>query len=81
MTDAFIFDAVRTPRGKGRASGRLHEVPPARLAAVALNALRARNGFQPAQVADVILRLGRRGMGLGAISVLIIGFIWVSEAR
>ena len=30
--EAFILDAVRTPRGKGRASGSLHEVPPARLA-------------------------------------------------
>jgi acetyl-CoA C-acetyltransferase len=58
MTDAFILDAVRTPRGKGRASGRLHEVPPARLAAVALNALRERNGFAPAQVADVVMGCG-----------------------
>jgi acetyl-CoA C-acetyltransferase len=58
MTDAFILDAVRTPRGKGRASGRLHEVPAARLAAVPLNALRERNGFAPEQVADVILGCG-----------------------
>lgn len=58
MTEAFILDAVRAPRGKGRASGRLHEVPPARLAAGVLNALRERNGFDPAQVADVILGCG-----------------------
>ena len=58
MTDAFILDAVRTPRGKGRASGSLHEVAPARLAAGVLNALRERNGFAPGQVADVILGCG-----------------------
>ncbi|MFA7556184.1 MAG: acetyl-CoA C-acetyltransferase [Hydrogenophaga sp.] len=58
MTEAFILDAVRTPRGKGRASGRLHEVSSARLAASVLNALRERNGFEPGQVADVILGCG-----------------------
>ncbi|MGB6100201.1 MAG: acetyl-CoA C-acetyltransferase [Comamonas sp.] len=58
MTEAFILDAVRTPRGKGRASGRLHEVPAARLAAGVLNALRERMGFVPDQVADVILGCG-----------------------
>jgi acetyl-CoA C-acetyltransferase len=58
MTEAFILDAVRTPRGKGRASGSLHEVAPARLAAVVLEALRERNGFAPQEVADVILGCG-----------------------
>ena len=36
MTDAFIYDAVRTPRGKGRKDGSLHEVTPVRLAVTAL---------------------------------------------
>ena len=58
MTEAYILDAVRTPRGKGRASGALHEVPAARLAAGALNALRERTGFSPDQVNDVILGCG-----------------------
>jgi acetyl-CoA C-acetyltransferase len=58
MTEAFILDAVRTPRGKGRASGRLHDVPAARLAGGVLQALRERNGFAPEQVADVILGCG-----------------------
>jgi acetyl-CoA C-acetyltransferase len=40
MTEAFILDAVRTPRGKGRASGALHEIGPARLAAGLPSALR-----------------------------------------
>ena len=38
MTDAFIYDAVRTPRGKGRKDGSLHEVTPVRLAVTALKA-------------------------------------------
>lgn len=58
MTEAYILDAVRTPRGKGRASGSLHEVAPARLAACVLDALRKRNGFAPEEVADVILGCG-----------------------
>lgn len=58
MTDAYILDAVRTPRGKGRASGALHEVGPARLAAQTLLALKERNGFSPDQIADVILGCG-----------------------
>ncbi|MBR0899122.1 acetyl-CoA C-acetyltransferase [Bradyrhizobium tropiciagri] len=58
MNDAFILDAVRTPRGKGRASGALHEVGPARLAAQTLLALKERNGFSPDQIADVILGCG-----------------------
>jgi acetyl-CoA C-acetyltransferase len=44
MTDAYIYDAVRTPRGKGRKDGALHEVTSLRLAAgCALNAIRDRN--------------------------------------
>jgi acetyl-CoA C-acetyltransferase len=58
MTDAFILDAVRTPRGKGRASGALHEIGPARLGAQPLVALAARNGFSHDQVDDVILGCG-----------------------
>jgi acetyl-CoA C-acetyltransferase len=58
MTESLILDAVRTPRGKGRASGRLHAVPAARLAAGVLDALRERMGFVPGQIADVILGCG-----------------------
>ena len=45
MTDAYIYDAVRTPRGKGRKDGSLHEVTPVRLAVTALQALRDRNNL------------------------------------
>ncbi len=54
MTDAYIFDAVRTPRGKGRKDGSLHEVTSARLSAVTLNALKVRNGLDGHAVEDVI---------------------------
>ncbi|MBP6900180.1 MAG: acetyl-CoA C-acetyltransferase [Burkholderiaceae bacterium] len=58
MSHAFIFDAVRTPRGRGRASGSLHEVGPARLAAAPLRALRERHALPLAEINDVILGCG-----------------------
>ncbi|KPP92531.1 MAG: acetyl-CoA C-acetyltransferase [Rhodobacteraceae bacterium HLUCCA08] len=54
MTDAYIYDAVRTPRGKGRADGALHEVTSMRLSAGVLNALKSRNGLEGHAVEDVI---------------------------
>ncbi len=48
MAEAFIYDAVRTPRGRGKADGALHEVPTVRLAATALEAIRDRNGARHA---------------------------------
>ncbi|WP_193177260.1 acetyl-CoA C-acetyltransferase [Oricola nitratireducens] len=55
MADAFIYDAVRTPRGRGKKDGSLHEVPTPRLAARVLEALRERNGLDTSKVDDVIL--------------------------
>lgn len=54
MADAFIYDAVRTPRGRGKKDGSLHEVPTPRLAAKTLEALRDRNGLDTAKVDDII---------------------------
>ncbi|TJZ91075.1 acetyl-CoA C-acetyltransferase [Paracoccus gahaiensis] len=54
MTDAFIYDAARTPRGKGRADGSLHEVTSLALSARLLNALKARNNLEGHAVEDVI---------------------------
>ncbi len=54
MTDAFIYDSVRTPRGKGRPDGSLHEVTAARLSAGVLDALKERNGLAGHAVEDVI---------------------------
>ncbi len=55
MTEAYIYDAVRTPRGRGKKDGSLHEVTPVRLAAAALEAIRERNDLDTAAVDDVIL--------------------------
>jgi acetyl-CoA C-acetyltransferase len=54
MTDAYIYDACRTVRGKGRKDGALHEVSAPRLSAIALNALKARNNLDTSAVEDVI---------------------------
>ncbi len=54
MTDAYIFDAIRTPRGKGRKDGALHEVTALRLSAQVLDSLRARNALEGHAVEDVI---------------------------
>jgi acetyl-CoA C-acetyltransferase len=54
MADAFVYDAVRTPRGRGKKDGSLHEVPAVRLAARTLEAVRDRNGLDTAKVDDII---------------------------
>ncbi len=54
MTEAYIYDAIRTPRGKGRKDGSLHEVTAARLSAFTLNALKNRNNLDGHAVEDVI---------------------------
>ncbi|MFM9385050.1 acetyl-CoA C-acetyltransferase [Pseudomonas sp. UV AK001] len=55
MTQALIFDALRTPRGKGKADGSLHSVKPVNLVAGLLTALRARTALDTSQVDDVVL--------------------------
>jgi acetyl-CoA C-acetyltransferase len=55
MADAYIYDHVRTPRGRGKKDGSLHEVPAVRLAAKTLEALRDRNNMDTPKVDDVIL--------------------------
>ncbi|HMM07960.1 MAG TPA: acetyl-CoA C-acetyltransferase [Paracoccus solventivorans] len=54
MTDAYIFDAARTPRGRGRRDGSLHEVTSLALSARLLNAMKQRNGLDGHAVEDVI---------------------------
>jgi acetyl-CoA C-acetyltransferase len=54
MADAFIYDHVRTPRGRGKKDGSLHEVPAVRLGAKVLEALRDRNGLDTSKVDDII---------------------------
>ncbi len=54
MQDAYIYDAVRSPRGKGRSDGSLHEVTPVKLSADMMNAVKERNGLKGHEVEDVI---------------------------
>ena len=55
MTDAFIYDHVRTPRGRGKADGSLHEVTALNLATQVLAAIKDRNKLDPKLVDDVVL--------------------------
>ncbi|MBD9427662.1 acetyl-CoA C-acetyltransferase [Pseudomonas sp. PDM15] len=55
MTEAYIFDAVRTPRGKGKKDGALHSVKPVNLVAGLLRALQERNSLDTRQVDDIVL--------------------------
>ncbi len=55
MTHAMIFDALRTPRGKGKKDGSLHSVKPVDLLGGLLNQLQARHDFDPAAVDDVVM--------------------------
>ncbi|CAI8933789.1 putative acyltransferase Rv0859 [Pseudomonas sp. IT-P253] len=55
MTQALIFDAIRTPRGKGKADGALHSVKPVNLVAGLLKALQQRTSLDTRQVDDVVL--------------------------
>ena len=74
MTDAFIYDAVRTPRGRGKSDGALHEVTPIRLAAGTLRALEERNHLDTKQVDDVVLGcvepVGDQGADIARLAVL-----------
>lgn len=54
MTEAYIYDALRTPRGKGRKDGALHEVTSLRLSSQVLNAVKERNNLEGHAVEDVI---------------------------
>jgi acetyl-CoA C-acetyltransferase len=58
MSEAWIIDGVRTPRGKGKPSGALHEVHPQELLAQTLKALASRTGIDPALVEDVVVGNG-----------------------
>ncbi|MET0988324.1 MAG: acetyl-CoA C-acetyltransferase [Steroidobacteraceae bacterium] len=74
MTDAFIYDHVRTPRGRGRPDGSLHEVSAVRLASQVLEALAERNRLDTALIDDVILGcaqpVGEQGGNIGRAAVL-----------
>lgn len=74
MPEAYIYDHVRTPRGKGRASGSLHSVTPIELASTALRAIRDRNELDTANVDDVVLGcvapVGEQGADIARVAVI-----------
>jgi acetyl-CoA C-acetyltransferase len=78
VPDAFIYDHVRTPRGRGKPSGALHEITPIQLAAQTLAALRDRNELDTGRIDDVILGcgapVGEQGSDIARIAVLQAGY-------
>jgi acetyl-CoA C-acetyltransferase len=78
MADAFIYDAVRTPRGRGKADGSLHGITPIQLAAQALQAVRDRNGVDTSLLDDVVLGcvspVGEQGANIARVAAIVAGY-------
>jgi acetyl-CoA C-acetyltransferase len=78
MTEAYIFDAVRTPRGKGKKEGALHQATPVWLLRTLLQALQQRNQLDTALVDDVVLGcvtpVGEQGADIARTAVLDAGW-------
>lgn len=74
MTDAYIYDAVRTPRGRGKPNGSLHEITPIELVTQTLEALRDRNELDTSYVDDVVLGcvapVGEQGADIARVAAL-----------
>jgi acetyl-CoA C-acetyltransferase len=74
MTEAYIYDAVRTPRGKGKKTGSLHEITSLSLATQVLQAIRERNELDTSKVDDVVLGcvspVGEQGADIARVAVL-----------
>jgi len=77
-TEAFIYDAIRTPRGKGKKDGSLHEVKPVNLLAGVLSELQRRSGFDTAAVDDVVMGVvspvGEQGAVIPKVAALKAGW-------
>ncbi|MGQ0508203.1 MAG: acetyl-CoA C-acetyltransferase [Myxococcaceae bacterium] len=78
MTEALIYDAIRTPRGKGKKDGALHEVKPITLVTGLIHAIKARNpSLDPALIDDVVLGVvtpvGEQGMDIAKAAALVAG--------
>ena len=78
MTDTFIYDAVRTPRGRGKADGSLHEVTALNLASQALAAVKDRHDLDPVLLDDVVLGcvdpVGEAGGDIARVAAIMAGF-------
>src|SRR3546814_156722 len=74
MSEAYIYDTVRTPRGRGKPNGSLHEITPIALATQVLEAVRDRNKIDTADVDDVILGcvapVGEQGADIARVAVI-----------
>src|SRR3974377_2107087 len=77
MLDAFIYDNVRTPRGRGKSDGALHEVTALNVAAQARSAIKDRNRLDPSVVDDVVLGcvdpVGEAGGNIARAAALVAG--------
>ena len=80
MTEAYVFDAIRTPRGKGKKDGSLHEVKPVDLLAGLLVKLQRRLDFDPAALDDVVMGvvspIGEQGSVIAKVAALKAGWDW-----
>ena len=80
MAQAFVFDAIRTPRGKGKSDGSLHEVKPVSLLSGILKDLQARHDFDTAEVEDVVMGcvspVGEQGSCIAKTAALAAGWDW-----
>jgi acetyl-CoA C-acetyltransferase len=78
MSDAFIYDHLRSPRGRGKADGSLHEVSTVNLASQVLQGVRERNNLDPKLVDDVVMGcvdpIGEAGGDVARISALLAGY-------
>jgi acetyl-CoA C-acetyltransferase len=78
MTDAFIYDHLRSPRGRGKVDGSLHEVQTVNLASQVLKGVRERNNLDPELVDDVVMGcvdpIGEAGGDVARISALLAGY-------
>lgn len=78
MTDAYIYDHVRSPRGKGRPDGSLHEVTPIELSTQVLESLRDRNELDTSKIDDVVFGcatpVGEQGACIPRVAVLNAGY-------
>ncbi|MCE7902903.1 MAG: acetyl-CoA C-acyltransferase, partial [Gammaproteobacteria bacterium PRO9] len=78
MSEAFIFDHVRTPRGRGKPDGKLHEIPSIELATQVLRAVRDRNTLDTSRLDDVVLGcvtpIGEQGANIARVATINAGY-------
>ncbi len=80
MPEAYIYEAIRTPRGRGKADGSLHEVKPISLLIGLMHELQRRTGLDPATIEDVVLGcvtpVADQGANIAKIAALAAGWDW-----